>query len=121
MAKNANSDTGPHHRWASGLLFDNVEVQGNDIRVQNRRNSGSGHGWSGVSCMFWNCKAETITIQDPPGDHTNWAIGCIGNHTNKVCCGAEKEPLGFVESQNIHLHPKSLYEKQLKDRLNLSK
>jgi hypothetical protein len=118
-AEKARSDTGPHHRWASGLLFDNINVEGNDINVQNRRNSGSGHGWAGVSCMLWNCIADDIVLHDPPGDHTNWAIGCKANHTNMGCCVPE-EPFGHVESVNINLNPQSLFEKQLQDRLAVS-
>ncbi|TAK93318.1 MAG: hypothetical protein EPO07_18315, partial [Verrucomicrobia bacterium] len=43
----AKSDAGPHHRWASGALWDNVAVNGNALDIQNRGNLGSGHGWSG--------------------------------------------------------------------------
>ena len=95
----AQSISGPHHRWSSGLLFDNIEIYGNNIGVENRRNSGSGHGWAGTTCMFWNCTAEEILIQDPPGDHVNWAVGCIGKHVNKGCCGPV-EPYGYIVSKN---------------------
>lgn len=113
---NAQSVSGPHHRWSSGLLFDNIDIEGHGIGVENRRNSGSGHGWSGTTCMFWNCSAREIIIQDPPGDHTNWAIGCIGKHVNKGCCGPI-ETYGHIESKGVHLNPESLFEKQLSDRL----
>lgn len=115
----AQSISGPHHRWASGLLFDNIEIEGNNLGVENRRNSGSGHGWAGTTCMFWNCTAEEILIQDPPGDHTNWAIGCVGKHVNKGCCGPI-EPYGYIESKNTNVKPESLFEKQLNERLNLN-
>lgn len=118
-ALNAQSITGPHHRWSTGLLFDNIDVEGDNIGVENRRNSGSGHGWSGSACMFWNCNAEEIIIQDPPGDHTNWAVGCNGKHTNKGCCW-QIQPYGHVESKNVYVKPASLFEKQLRDRLGKS-
>ena len=52
LAEDARSDIGPHHRWATGTLFDNI--RGGSIRVWNRGNSGTGHGWSGAQTMFWN-------------------------------------------------------------------
>lgn len=118
-ALNAHSVTGPHHRWSSGLLFDNVNIEGDDIAVENRRNSGSGHGWTGTTCMFWNCSADKIIIQDPPGDHTNWAIGCTGEFSNKGCCGP-KQPYAYIEFKNSPLQPFSLFEKQLSDRLKIT-
>ncbi len=45
---NAFSDIGPHHRWATGTLYDNV-VTDKEINVQDRGNMGSGHGWAGVT------------------------------------------------------------------------
>src|SRR4030095_3075494 len=74
-AEKAHADIGPHHRWSSGTMFDTI-VSDHDIDVQNRGNSGSGHGWAGANMVFWNNTAGRImNIQDPPGAH-NWAIGC---------------------------------------------
>lgn len=115
-ALHALSISGPHHRWSTGVLFDTIEVKGDNIGVENRRNSGSGHGWAGTSIMFWNCIAKEILIQDPPGDHTNWALGCTGKHINVGCCGPV-EPYGYIYSKNKEIKPKSLFKKQLKDRL----
>ncbi len=50
LADRVNSDIGPHHRWATGTLFDNI--MGGSTRVWNRGNSGTGHGWSGAQTMF---------------------------------------------------------------------
>ena len=33
---NTRADSGPHHRWGNGLLFDNLDINGNAINVQNR-------------------------------------------------------------------------------------
>ena len=76
VAENAFSDTGPHHRWSVGTLFDNVRVDGNAINVQDRQASGTGHGWAGALKVFWNCVAESIVCQKPPPS-LNYAIGCI--------------------------------------------
>lgn len=111
------NDIGPHHRWSTGTLFDNITGNGN-MNVQNRTNSGTGHGWTAAQTMYWNCTAAKMIIQDPQGDHINWAIGCkapvitnVGDFTT--------EPLGFVESQGIPIAAiPSLFMKQLEERLN---
>ena len=113
-----NSDIGPHHRWATGILFDNLTGDGR-MDVQNRQVMGSGHGWSGGQIMFWNCNAARMAIQDPPGDAINWAIGCICPDITNVG-DATTEPLGFIESQNTHISAiPSLFIAQLNDRLSL--
>jgi len=111
-----NSDIGPHHRWATGILFDNLTGDGR-MNVQNRLVMGSGHGWAGGQIMFWNCNAIRMVIQDPPGDEINWAIGCVcpditGNGD------ATTEPIGVIQSQGIRISAiPSLFIAQLNDRL----
>lgn len=111
-----NNDIGPHHRWSTGILFDNIIGNGR-IDVQNRTVSGSGHGWSGAQIMFWNCTAARMVVQDPPGDHINWAIGCICPDITNVGDWVT-EPRGFVESQGTKITAiPSLFLAQLNDRL----
>ncbi|MGD8239551.1 MAG: hypothetical protein PVH68_13410 [Armatimonadota bacterium] len=106
-AEKAHSDTGPHHRWATATLFDNVRVEGNAINVRNRGNSGTGHGWAGAQMVFWNCTADGITCQKPPTAQ-NWAIGC----------SAQKQSGdGYWECSGQPVQPRSLYLAQLRDRL----
>jgi hypothetical protein len=107
LAERAHSDTGPHHRWSTGTLYDNVEVQGNAINVQNRGASGTGHGWAGAQMVFWNCKAKSMDVQRPPTAQ-NWAIGCSAE---------TMKGNGFWESKGVPVQPRSLYLKQLEDRL----
>lgn len=101
------SDIGPHHRWATGILFDNV--RGGGIRVRDRGTSGSGHGWAGNATMFWNIVSytEDITVESPPGG-INWGIGCRG---------IEQKGDGFWEKWDTVVQPRSLYLQQLQDRL----
>lgn len=106
-AEQAHSDTGPHHRWSTGTLFDNVRVQGNGINVRNRGNSGTGHGWAGAQMVFWNCTADSITCQRPPTAQ-NWAIGCVSE---------KRSGDGYWESFGQPVRPWSLYLAQLRDRL----
>lgn len=99
-ATSAHSDIGAHHRWSSGLLIDDVHTD-NTINVQNRKCSGSGHGWTGAQHMFWNCSVgKHMVIHDPPGDHINWAVGCSGNITDD---GMTTQPIGYVESQGTRI------------------
>jgi hypothetical protein len=66
----------PHHRWAVGVLFDNVKVNGPmaGLATGNRGTSGTGHGWAGANVMFWNCRAPIALLMQPPGAHT-WLVG----------------------------------------------
>lgn len=118
VATKQQNDIGPHHRWATGILFDNIIGDGN-MNVQNRGKSGSGHGWAGAQIMYWNCKANKMVIQKPEGDHYNWAIGCIATEITEQ--GMTTEPLGTVESLGKPINNIcSLFITQLNERLNKS-
>lgn len=73
-AEKTHADTGPHHRWAMGTLYDNISSDG-EINAQDRGNWGTGHGWSGVNQVFWNCTASKAAIQDPWVSGNNYVIG----------------------------------------------
>ncbi|MEP0369028.1 MAG: T9SS type A sorting domain-containing protein [Cyclobacteriaceae bacterium] len=103
------NDIGPHQRWATGTLYDNIS--GREINVRDRNDLGSGHGWAGNSHTFWNLvineASGLITVENPPGGK-NFGIGnvspnFIGN--------------GKFESNNTPVLPRSLYLQQLEDRL----
>jgi hypothetical protein len=112
-AVNSISDSGPHHRWTTGHLYDRVQVN-SELRVRNRKASGSGHGWVGAQIMLWNCRGGNIVVQDPQGPFTNWAIGCTGT----VGAGNDGEPAGVIESSGTAIAAiPSLYLAQLNDRL----
>jgi hypothetical protein len=112
VAEQAFSDTGPHHRWSVGTLFDNVKVEGNAINVQDRQASGTGHGWAGAMKVLWNCEADSIVCQKPPTSQ-NYAIGCIAE---KQAGWHERED-GHWESHGSHVEPRHLYLSQLEERL----
>lgn len=102
------ADIGPHHRWATGLLFDNI--YGGQIRVQNRGAMGTGHGWSGAQVMFWNNHSykSDFKVNSAVGSK-NWAIGCTGQKQDGTT--------GYWENWGTPVTPRSLYMQQLKDRL----
>lgn len=105
VAERTHSDTGPHHRWATSTLYDNVTSK--TINAQNRGNMGSGHGWAGAYQVFWNCTAEQMTVESPPTAY-NWVFGTM-----------VKTAKGEAEwvSKNAPLEPRSLYLQQLRERL----
>jgi hypothetical protein len=114
-ADTQKADIGPHHRWATGLLFDNVSGDG-EMNIQNRLCSGSGHGWAGAQTMFWNCTAKKIILQSPP-EHINWAIGCKSSVTGVGTWFKKTGYIGFVEQTGKTVTPQSLFEKQLAERM----
>ena len=110
-----HSDEGPHHRWATGVLFDNVSSR--QLHVQNRRGSGTGHGWAGAQTMFWNSRAEQLIVDAPRGG-MNWLVGTAGQQREGQW--APQEPAGWWESHNRRVSPRSLYLQQLQDRRGTS-
>lgn len=117
-ADTAYSDTGPHHRWAVGGLFDNITVNGNAINVQNRGNLGTGHGWAGAYMAVWNSVAGSFRVRNPPTAR-NWLIGSTGPiYDSQVPVGAD--PDGTYESSGtsgVAVFPRSLYFAQLQQRM----
>jgi hypothetical protein len=122
-AVDAYDESGPHHRWDTGVLFDNVTVSPVDPKTDSdgdQRTAGTleahnqgmadGHGWSGANIVFWNCTAAKVDVGKPPTAQ-NWAIG----DTTKP--GTTPTGTGFIESSNKRVDPDSLYLAQLKDRL----
>jgi hypothetical protein len=117
-ADQAFDESGPHHRWDTGVLFDNIVVHG--TTEPGHRTAGSleahnqgmveGHGWSGANVVFWNCTADKIDVGKPPTAQ-NWAIG----DTTTIVPAPTGS--GFIESSNKPVEPHSLYAAQLADRL----
>jgi hypothetical protein len=112
-AVQAHADSGPHHRWAVGVLYDNISDD-NQLRVQDRQWAGSGHGWAGAQQVLWNCRSKTIVVQQPPTAQ-NYAIGCVG----KFVAGewSPHAPRGVIDASGTPVEPRSLYLAQLAERL----
>ena len=106
-----HADSGPHQRWSTGTLWD--EVHG-VMHTQDRQDMGSGHGWAGANDVYWNCSGA-ITIQQPPTAQ-NFAIGFVGDKQPPAFAQLH-HPDGYYESFGHPVQPKSLYLQQLKDRL----
>lgn len=116
-ADSANADIGPHFRYATAELYDNI-LTDNEINVQNRLNAGTAHGWSGAQVMFWNVEANSV-ICDAPTGAMNWSIGTVGTKSESPSFMSPWEPFGIWQSEQNPVAPRSLYYAQLRDRLGI--
>ncbi len=98
--------SGPIESWASGVLYDNVTIDGGALELTNRETDDHGVGWAAANCVLWQCTAPVVTCRNPPTAQ-NWAIGCWGQFKGD----------GHWRSINEFVKPASLYEGQLLDRL----
>ncbi len=112
VANNALDESGPHQRWATGSLFDNIAVDGDQINARNRGNFGTGHGWAGANMVIWNSTAESYIVQNPPTAQ-NWIVGSTGTIIDDDTFGPQ--PAGYIDSHNTPVGIDSLYEAQVAD------
>lgn len=92
--------------WAPGLLFDIVNIDGNDLRFQNLEQFQFGTGWNTANSMMWQCTAATVWCYSPDSDNRCSANGCWGTLTGNA---------EWTESNN-HVNPRSLFYAQLQKR-----
>lgn len=100
------SFSGTVDSWASGVLFDVVNVDGNAIRFGNRSQDGNGAGWSAANSVLWQCTAARIDCEKPPTAN-NYSFGSWAQFSGN----------GYWESSNEQINPRSLYYAQLAQRL----
>lgn len=93
--------------WAAGLLFDIVNIDGNDICFKNLEQFQLGTGWNTANSMMWQCTASTLWCYSPDADNRNSANGCWGTLTGNA------EWTG----SNDHVQPRSLFYDQLQKRI----
>jgi hypothetical protein len=100
------SFSGALDSWASGILFDVVNIDAQALRYANREQDGQGAGWCAANSLFWNCSAARIDCYRPPGAQ-NWAFGSWAQF------GGD----GYWAESNATIQPRSFYYTQLADRL----
>ena len=100
------SFSGAVDSWASGVLFDIVNVDGNNLRFSNRGQDNRGTGWSAANSVFYQCSAALIDCPKPP-TALNWAFGCWSQFAGDG---------GWYDSNNS-IQPRSLYYAQLAQRV----
>ena len=103
------SFSGAINSWTSGLLFDIVNVDGNNLRFSNRLQDNRGTGWSAANSVFYQCSAALIDCPKPPTAQ-NWALGCWSQFAGDG---------GWYDANN-QINPRSLYYGQLAQRLGKS-
>jgi hypothetical protein len=116
QASGSSNDSGPHHRWSTGVLLDNVKVPSNYITVRNRGNSGTGHGWAGANSVVWNSQARGFIVENPPTAQ-NWLIGSVGPDAKNTLNKTKASEKGIKDSPGNNVQPRSLYYAQLQERL----
>jgi hypothetical protein len=121
-------DSGPHQRWASGILAEDLTMRSTPVaqqraidfapwpatELEDRQWFGSGQGWSAGNSVLYNVSSTTWRVEDPPTAH-NWAIGMIGTNI-----GPRPNPPhqnGEFISIGMFVQPNSLYDQQLAERL----
>ncbi|MBN2274212.1 MAG: pectate lyase [Bacteroidales bacterium] len=100
------SFSGTIDRWASGVLYDMVNIDGNTLSFINRGQDGQGAGWTAANSMIWQCSAARIDCYAPPTAN-NWAFGVWGQFSGN----------GYWYEPNSHIKPRSLYYAQLSQRI----
>lgn len=97
--------------WAAGLLFDIVNIDGNDIAFKNLEQFQFGTGWNSANSMMWQCTGSTLWCYSPDADNRSSANGCWGTLTGNA----------EWTSSNEHVQPRSLFYAQLEKRVGESK
>ncbi len=107
-SKEAKGFSGSIGAWACGLLFDIVNIDGNDLTFANLGQDKNGVGWNTGNSMFWQCTAAELKCYTPAEDAKNYAFGCWGQFSGD----------GEWGQSNNHVSPRSLFHAQLSERLN---
>ncbi len=114
---NGGTDMEAGHRWwTQGVLFDNMfEERRGSLRLINRGDWGTQHGWGSVHSVAWNFNRGML-IQKPPTAQ-NYGISSKGSFPTHF---PKAGPQGVTEQKSGELVPASLYEAQLAERSFLS-
>ena len=118
---NGLSALGPHYRWATGTLFDNIKAPQTYMAI-NIFDLSNGHAWCGAQTVGWNLECEGL-VNDASKGSQNFLIGSMGTELT-ASFSPTKYPgfifRGYWEKSGpvgTHVNTRSLYYKQLEDRL----
>ncbi len=99
--------SGGSSSWATGLLFDNVNIEGGGISFKNLGLDKWGAGWNTANSTLYQCSASYIDCYSPAEDAKSYAVGCWA-----YCQGD-----GVWRATNDFVNPYSLYKTQVSERL----
>lgn len=106
-AEEALGFSGGIDAWSPGLLYDVVNIDGNNLTFKNLGQDKNGAGWDTGNSVFWQCTAAEIENYSPAADAENVAFGCWAQFSGD----------GQWAQSNNHVYPRSLFYSQLADRL----
>lgn len=93
--------------WAPGILFDIVNIDGNDIVFKNWELEKFGAGWGTANSTMWQSTASGLFCYSPDSLNRNYSRGCWGQVMGN----------GEYSEMNEHVRPYSLFAAQLENRL----
>lgn len=106
QAVEPHSFSGAIDSWASGVLFDIVDIDAQALSYKNRGQDAKGAGWTAANSVFWQCTAALIESVQPPTAQ-NWGFGLW----------AQFQGDAYWTQSNSHINPRSLYYAQLEERI----
>ncbi|MFT2011165.1 DUF6298 domain-containing protein [Pontibacter sp. 13R65] len=77
-ATNALGASGSYESWASGVLYDNVKIEGAALRLTYDANRAQAGGWTAANAIIWNCTATDIAAKGP-ADAPNQVVQAKGS------------------------------------------
>ncbi|EFJ06003.1 hypothetical protein SELMODRAFT_431083 [Selaginella moellendorffii] len=89
-----SSPAEPHSHFATGILYDNMNLVGGTLSLVNRATIT--HGYTSGFSVAWNCNATVLKVINPP-QAANWAIGCNAKSLGSI---GDETP-GFIEPGGI--------------------
>jgi len=66
-ATNALGASGSFESWASGVLYENVEIDKAGLHLTYDMDRAQAGGWTAANSLLWNCKARGLEAQGPVG------------------------------------------------------
>ncbi len=93
--------------WAPGILFDIVNIDGDDIVFKNWELEKFGAGWGTANSTMWQSTASGLYCYSPDTLNRNYSRGCWGQIQGN----------GEFTEMNEHVKPYSLFAEQLAKRL----
>jgi len=105
-AIDTHGSSGALGSWATGVLFDSVEIDGGGLRLTNREIADQGVGWAAANSTAWACSAGIVECRMPP-TAANWAVGPRGEVVGD----------GHWKQLDQSVQPSSLFDAQLRERV----
>ena len=59
--------SGSFESWASGVLYERVQIEGAALRLTNDMTRAQGGGWTAANSVIWNCEAAELEARGPEG------------------------------------------------------